>query len=155
MKTLTQLLIIITCLLFAGCNPSYSTERVISLVPAVDETADPNAVAAEPVDPLDVLIVVEKIAAANGLEMYQTADEEASLLDIADSDDLLDADDSGTINVTHWRHPELPVYLTVTRNPDDILLLLNHTPNEAGKPTPEAKKLYETLGEQLNAQLPQ
>ena len=152
MKKLIQLLIIVMCLFFVGCNPSYSTERVVSLVPV--ENDDPNAIPAEPVDPLDVLIAVEKIAATNGLEMYETDDDEASLLDIADSDDLLDEGTSGTINVTHWRHPDLAVYLTVTRNPDDILLLLSHTPGEDGKPNPAAKKLYKILNKQLSTQLP-
>lgn len=149
-----SLLTLIILTIVSGCQPSYSTEMVISLSPK-NVDMEPDAPTAESLDPLDVLVVVEKIAAANSLKIYETDNDEKSLLDIADSDDLMDESSSKTVNITYWQHPNLPVYLTVTRNPNEILLLLNHTPDESGKASPEAKKLYDTLNTELHKKLPQ
>ncbi len=143
-------LLVLCVLATPGCQPSYSTEMNISLTaPEIAESADPDTPAPQPIDPLDVLAAVEKIAGSNGLERYTPDDIETSLLDIADTDNLLDDSPTASANVTYWKHTELPVYLTITRNPEDILLLLSHTPDEKGKPNPEAKKLYQTLQKQL------
>lgn len=153
-KYLLFVLLALCVLSVPGCQPSYSTEMTISLTPPVmDEAADPNTPVPELVDPLDILAEVEKIAAANDLEHYSPDDVETSLLDIADTDDLLADNPTAAANITHWKHTELPVYLTVTRNPEDILLLISHTPDENGKPNPDAKKLYQTLQKQLADQL--
>ena len=152
MKTNIYLLIIIAAglLLFSGCLESTSYERSVSLLPAVVEGADPNIPAAEPVEPLDVLSAVEKIAGKAGLKPYTSSYEEVSLLDMADTDDLLGDANSDTINVSEWKHPELPVYLTITRKPDEILILLNHTPEAAGKPNSDAVKLFNAIQKQLS-----
>ena len=131
-----------------GCQAPTTFETSVSLLPAAVENVDPDAAPGEPVDPLDVLIAVEKIAGKAGLKPYRTAEDEASLLDIADSD-LLDDTNSDTINVTEWKHPELGVYLTVTRKPEEILILLNHSPDASGKPNRAAQKLFDSLQKQL------
>ena len=147
------LVIIMTGLIFLpGCLESTSYERSVSLLPPMIENADPNIPAPEPIDPLDVLIAAEKIAGKAGLKPYAAGDDEASLLDIADSD-LLDDTNGGKINVTEWKHPELPVYLTVTRKSEEVLILLNHTPDATGKPDPAAKKLFEFIQKQLAEKL--
>ena len=135
-----------------GCLETMSYERSILLLPPAMENADSNNPPPEPVDPLDVLAAVEKIAAKAGLKPYTTGDEEASLLDIADSD-LSGNANTDTINVTEWKHPDLPVYLTVTRKSDEILILLNHTPDASGKPDPDAVKLYKMIEKQLTVAL--
>ena len=146
------LLIIVSSFLFlAGCQAPTTFEKSISLLPPEVEIADPNVPAPEPVDPLDVLAAVEKIAGNAGLQPYTTGNDEASLLDIADSE-LLD-DMNGSKNVTEWKHPNLPVYLTITRKNEEILLLLNHTPDASGKPNSDAVKLYETIEKQLSQYL--
>ena len=141
-------IIVSSAVLLSGCQAPTTFETSISLLPPEVETADPNIPAPEPVDPLDVLIAVEKIASKAGLEPYTAGDDEAFLLDIADTD-LLDESGSSSMNVTEWKHPNLPVYLTVTRKNEEILLLLNHTPDETGKPNPDAKKLFEVIQKQL------
>lgn len=150
MKTKIYRLLAITfgILLLSGCQMPTTFETSISLLPSEVETADPNVPIPEPVDPLDVLIAVEKVAGKAGLELYTADDDEMSLLDIADSD-LLDNTNHSKMNVTEWKHPGLPVYLTVTRKSEEILILLNHTPDERGKPNPDAQKLFETIQKQL------
>ena len=138
--------------LFSGCQSPTMFETSVSLLPVTIESEDPNTppVQVEPPDPLAVLIAVEKIAGKAGLKPYTSTYEEVSLLDMADSDDLLDDANRGTINVSEWKHPELPVYLTVTRKDEEILILLNHTPDAAGKPDTDAVKLFKAIGKQLS-----
>ncbi|MBL7215206.1 MAG: hypothetical protein ISS71_05965 [Phycisphaerae bacterium] len=148
-KKIHILLIIAGVILFlCGCLESTSYERSISLLPPAMENTDPNIPPAEPVDPLDMLAAVEKIAGKAGLKPYTATSDEISLLDIADAD-LLDDTNSGKMNVTEWKHPELPVYLTVTRKTEEILILLNHTPDATGKPNRPAQKLFEAIQKQL------
>ena len=137
--------------MFCGCQAPTMFETSVSLLPVTIESEDPNTppVQVEPPNALDVLIAVEKIAGKAGLKPYTSSYEEVSLLDIADSDDLLDDANSDTINVSEWKHPELPVYLTVTRKDEEILILLNHTPDAAGKPNSDAVKLFKAIGKQL------
>ncbi len=147
MNTKIYLLLIIAgiILFLSGCLEPTSYERSVSLLPAVIEGVDPNM--PEP-DPLDVLAAAEKIAGKAGLKPYTASHEEVSLLDIADSG-LLGETHSDEINVTEWKHPDLAVYLTVTRKPEEILILLNHTPDAAGKPNRPAQKLFESIQKQL------
>ena len=74
MKTKSGIILtglILSLSLLPGCQPSYSTEMSVALTPPpADEAADPNTPAPQPVDPLDVLATVEKIAGKNGLERY-------------------------------------------------------------------------------------
>ena len=137
--------------LFSGCQMPTSYEMSVSLVPTATQ-ADPNAPAAKPVDPLDVLIATEKIAVKAGLKPYSTANDEASLLDIADSD-LSDSADADVIKVTEWKHPDLPVYLTVTRKNDEILILLSGTPDASGKMDADTARLYKNIATQLSEKL--
>lgn len=139
---------IATLLFLPGCQAPTTFETSISLLPAEIENADPNIPVPQPPDPLDILIAVEKIAGKAGLQPYTAGDDEASLLDIADSD-LADDANNDKMNVTEWKHPDLPVYLTVTRKSDEILILLNHTPDASGKPNPAAQKLFESVQKQL------
>jgi len=132
-----------------GCVESTSYETSVSLLPTVIENTDPNTapIVREPVDPLDVRAAVEKIAGKAGLKPYLTGDEEASLLDIADSD--LSDQTTDTINVIEWKHPDLPVYLTLTRKNEEVLILLHHTPDASGKSNPDAAKLHKSIEKQL------
>lgn len=147
------LIITAALLLFAGCQPSYSTEMSISLESAVtNETAQTPS---ESVDPIDILVTIGKIARDNGLQMQTPDTDEASLLDMADTEELLSNPTTQVDNTTHYQHPDLPVFLTVTRNQTEFLLLIHHAPDENGIPNPDAQKLYNTLQEQLTAQFPQ
>ena len=138
--------------MFCGCQAPTMFETSVSLLPVTIESEDPNTppVQVEPPDALDVLVAVEKIAGKAGLKPYTSSYEEVSLLDMADSDDLLDDANTNTINVSEWKHPELPVYLTVTRKPEEILILLNHTPEAGGKANSDAVKLFKAIGKQLS-----
>lgn len=142
-------LILVSCLLLLpGCQTAATFETSVSLVPEVVENGDPNVPTSEPPDPLDVLIAVEKIAGKAGLKPYSTGQDETSLLDIADSD-LMEDSQSDTVNVTEWKHPDLPVYLTVTRKTEEILILLNQAPDASGKLDPDAQKLFDSIRKQL------
>ncbi len=137
-------------LMLSGCQVSTSYETSI---PLVVESTDPN-VPPERIDPLSVLAAVEKVAAKANMKPYTPSYEEVSLLDMADTDDLLDDVGESAINISEWKRPDLPVYLTVTRNRDEILILLNHTPDEAGKVNPDAQKLFESIQKQLTDTVP-
>jgi hypothetical protein len=134
------------CLL-SGCQTATSFETSVSLTSPPIEN-DPNVPAPKPVDPLDVLIALEKIAADSGLEPSTAGEDEASLLDIADSD-LSENSDPGIIHVTEWKHPELPVYLTVTRKSEEILILLHQTLDADGQTNPDAAKQFIAIQKQL------
>lgn len=142
------LFIIMTGVVFlSGCQTPTTYEHAISLQLPPVEAVDPNAPAPKPIDPLDVLAAVETIAGQAGLKPYTAPEDETSLLDIADSD--LGNDTNDRKNVTEWKHPELPVYLTVIRKSDEVLILLNHTPEKTGKSNPAAKKLFDSIQKQL------
>ena len=141
-------MITVGLLFLSGCQTPTTFQHVISLhIPPAGYT-DPNVPEAKPIDPLDILSAIEKTAGKTGLKPYTTNADEASLLDIADSD-LTDDMNNGKMNVTEWKHPELPVYLTITRKAEEILILLNHTSDTAGKPNPAAQKLFESIQKQL------
>ena len=118
MRIKTQICLIIAAglLLFSGCQPSYSTEMSISLQPAATDKA--SAEQSKPVNALDTLVVVEKIVAANNLKRYTPDTTETFLLDLADTDDLMEDGNSTMTNTTHYKHPDLPVYLSVTPKPE-------------------------------------
>jgi len=147
-KLYLSLIAVFGLLFLSGCQRPTTFQHAISLhMPPPTEGCDPNMPAPEPIDPLDILSAIEKVAGKSGLKPYTASADEASLLDIADSD-LLD-DTSTSQNTTEWKHPDLAVYLTVIRKPDEILILLNHTPDEIGKTNPDAQKLFAMTEKQL------
>jgi hypothetical protein len=131
-----------------GCQAPRSFETSVSLLPPTMEDAALNTAAPEPTDPLEVPAAVETIAAKAGLKPYTTGEEETTLLDMADAD-LLGGAATPSLNITEYKHPELPVYLTVTRKPEEILILLNYTPDANGKINPEVEKLFKSIRKQL------
>lgn len=145
--------VLLSVCLLAGCQTtSTSFETAVPLTPADLAIADPNTPAPDPVDPLDVLITVEKIAVKAKLLPYADEDDAASLLDIADSD-LSGDTAAGIINQTEWKHPDLPIYLTVTRKSGEILILLNRIPDLDGQTETQSVKLYRTIEKQLSDSL--
>ncbi len=153
MSTRWAMCAMLSVCLLAGCQTtSTSFETSVPLTLAGVEKADPNTPAPDPVDPLDVLIAVEKVASKAKLLPYADEDDAASLLDIADSD-LSDDTAAGIINQTEWKHPDLPVYLTVTRKSEEILILLNRIPDPDDKTETQAVKLYRMIEKQLSDSL--
>jgi hypothetical protein len=126
-------------LFISGCQPSYSAEMSIPL-----GAADPQT---RPVNPLDVQAAVEKIAADAGLVPYTAQAAEEDLMSIAD-DELLNSASAGTSART-WKHPQHPVFLSMTRQAGEIVLLLNCPPD--ANPLADAIKLYKSLQKQLSA----
>lgn len=133
---------------FWGCQSPRSFETSVSLLPPAVEGNETDASLTEPVEPLEMPAIVEKIAANAGLKPYTTGEEETSLLDMADAD-LLGSAGTSSLNVTEYKHPELTVYLTVTRKPEEVIILLNHTPDASGKINPDAEKLFKSIRKQL------
>jgi len=97
-------------------------------------------------DPLDVQIAVEKIVANAGLKPEVANTAESDLFSMVD-----DTIGSPASNTRTWKHPAYPLYLSMTRNTGEFIVLLNYTPE--GKPDSNAVKVYTALKEQLS-QLP-
>ncbi|MCI0498290.1 MAG: hypothetical protein L0Y36_01225 [Planctomycetales bacterium] len=137
----THSLILVTiaaCLfLFSGCQSSYTIETSIPLAAADAQT--------KPVNPLDAQAAVEKIAAGAGLVPCAADEAEDDLLTLADNE-LLGAGPAAASART-WKHPDHPVFLSMTRQSGEILLLLNCAP----KAKPRAVRLYKSLEKQLSA----
>ncbi|HOK94771.1 MAG TPA: hypothetical protein PK052_05345 [Anaerohalosphaeraceae bacterium] len=138
-KYLVVLVAAAACWLLAGCQPSYSAEMSIPLSAADRQTL--------PIQPLDVQAAVEKIAAAAGLVPYTARAEEEDLLSIADSEQLNPAAPADSARL--WKHPEQPVFLSLTRHPGEFVVLANYA--RAGKTDPKAVKVYKALEKQLSA----
>jgi hypothetical protein len=140
MKIVYKSVIAILCVLvLSSCQaPTRTMELSVSLkVPAGSE--------AKPVNALDVLVAVETVASDNGLKPWSEPADDEDLLGLAETDDASSAAGQS------WRHPDFPVYLTATRHPGEILLLLNY-PAEAA-PDPKAQKLFNTVKTQLSAEV--
>lgn len=127
--------------ILVGCEESYRMEVSIPLVGT--SAAQPRQPAA---DPLDVQIAVEKIAGDAGLKPEAPTAVESDLFSMID-----DTVGSPASNTRTWKHPSYPVFLSMTRNAGEFIVLLNYAPH--GKTDSQAVKIYTTLKEQLS-QLP-
>jgi hypothetical protein len=135
--------VLLVCLL-ASCESPRTLELSIPLKYSQpvrpDAKADDVTISVIPINPLDVLVAVETVAANNGLKPW---------VDPLDNDDLLGLADDAPSNTASqtWRHPDHPVYLTATRHKNEILLLLNR-PSDAD-PNPKGQKLFTIVRTQL------
>ena len=139
MKTKLSILVcgVLALLALWGCQESYTAEMSIPLAAANPQT--------RPINPLDVQIAVEKIAAGAGLAPYTAQADEEDLMSVAD-DELLNG--ASAASVRTWKHPRHPVFLSMTRQSGEILLLLN-CPQDSN-PDADAVKLYKSLEKQLS-----
>jgi hypothetical protein len=147
-KYTATLLTIATALILTGCQPSYTAEMTIPLIQSDAENEKTKSV-----DVYDVLAEVEKIASRGGLKPYTAPSEEINLLDLADTDNLTDSAVPTNPTLTRtFKHPDCPLYLSFTRQSEEIILVLN-TPTP--KPAKDEANLYNTLHKQLTTELPE
>lgn len=139
MKTKSSILVcgVLVLLALAGCQESYNAEMSIPLT-----AANPQA---RPINPLDVQIAVEKIAGGAGLVPYTAQADEEDLMSVAD-DELLNGASAASIRT--WKHPQHPVFLSMTRQTGEFILLLNCP--QGSNPDSDAVKLYKSLENQLS-----
>ena len=97
-------------------------------------------------DPLDVQIAVEKIVSNAGLKPEAPNAAESDLFSMVD-----DTIGSPASNTRTWKHPEYPLYLSMTPHDGEFVLLLNYAAE--GNADSNAVKVYKYLEEQLS-QLP-
>jgi hypothetical protein len=131
-------------LVLASCQSPRTLELSIPLTHTQSVQPDTESkdvtLTVTPINPLDVMVAIETVAADNGLKPW---------VDPLDNDDLLGLADETASNsaVRTWHHPDYPVYLSATRHKNEILLLLNW-PSEAD-PDPKAQKLFSAIRTQL------
>lgn len=134
--------------LLASCESPRALELSIPLkqtqAARPDKTPEDISLSVVSINPLDVLVAVETVAADNGLKPW---------VDPLDNDDLLGLADDAAYDsaVQTWRHPEYPVYLSATRHKGEILLLLNW-PSDANADA-KARKLFMAVKAQLTKQM--
>lgn len=133
-------------LLLCSCTPPVRTmELSIPLTAPMQPQTEAQSAPTKPVNALDVLVAIETVAADNGLQPYTDASGSEDILGLADIDG-----DANTL-VRSWRHPDLPVFLTATRQKSEILVLLNY-PAEAAD-NPAAQKLFKAVRTELAEKL--